>query len=146
MIKSPLKFAAIASALVLSNSVFAVGLGVNTGVGVQANVPGVSLEAGAKADAKADAKTNAGAEAKGKSGAAVKGAKSQGDAMRSDAGQLHSDIKGEAGQRTGQVKSSTEGAVGAAGGVAGNLKGKSKAEADASVQADVKAKGQAKVK
>ncbi|HEX4842714.1 MAG TPA: hypothetical protein VFV57_03525 [Limnobacter sp.] len=119
MIKSPLKFASIFSMLAFSTSAFAVGLGVNTGVGVQANVPGVSLEAGAKADAKADAKTNAGAEVKGKSGAAVKGAKSQGDAMRSEAGQLHSEIKGEA---------------------------KSKAQTDVGVQADVKAKGQAKVK
>lgn len=104
MNKTTLKFAIATSALVFSASSMAVGLGVNAGVGVNAKVPGVSVDADAKADAKADAN----ADLKGKSSAAVKGAKSQGDEMRSEAGALHSEVKGEAGKRTNQLKSATD--------------------------------------
>lgn len=124
MNKNTLKFAVLSSALMFSASAMAVGLGVNTGVGVKAEVPGVSLNADAKA--KADANANANADLKGKSSAAVKGAKSQGDEMRSEAGALHSEAKGEVGKRTGQLES--------AAGV--------KAKAD--VKADVKAGGNLK--
>lgn len=100
MNKTTFKFAIVSSALVFSASAMAVGLGVNAGAGVKADVPGVSVNAGAKADAN----TNADTDLKGKSGAAVKGAKSQGDATRNEAGTFHSEAKGEVGQRTGQVK------------------------------------------
>ncbi|WP_334118659.1 hypothetical protein [Limnobacter sp.] len=102
MNKTTLKFAIATSALVFSASSMAVGLGVNAGVGVNAKVPGVSVDADAKADA------NANADLKGKSSAAVKGAKSQGDEMRNEAGALHSEAKGEAGKRTNQLKSATD--------------------------------------
>ena len=120
MNKTTLKFAFLSSALVFSASAMAVGLGVNAGAGVKAEVPGVSLNAGAKADAKADAN----ADLKGKSSGAVKGAKSQGDAMRSEAGALHSEAKGDVGKRTGQLNSA--------------------ADASANVNADVKASGKLK--
>ena len=51
MNKNTLKFAVLSSALMFSASAMAVGLGVNTGVGVKAEVPGVSLNADAKAKA-----------------------------------------------------------------------------------------------
>jgi hypothetical protein len=116
MNKNTLKFAVLSSALMFSASTMAVGLGVNTGVGVKAEVPGVSLNADAKAKADANANANA----------AVKGAKSQGDEMRSDAGALHSEAKGEVGKRTGQLES------------AGDVKAK------ADMKADVKAGGKLK--
>ncbi|MBU1529679.1 MAG: hypothetical protein KJ798_06755 [Gammaproteobacteria bacterium] len=104
MNKATLKFAIATSALVFSASTMAVGLGVNAGVGVNAKMPGMSVDA----DAKADAKANANADLKGKSSAAVKGAKSQGDEMRNEAGALHSEVKGEAGKRTDQLKSASD--------------------------------------
>lgn len=126
MNKTTLKFAIATSAIVFSASSMAVGLGVNAGVGVNAELPGVSLnkkvDAKIKAQADADAKANANANSnanssansnldsdlKGKSSEAVKGAKSQGDEMRSEAGALHSEAKGEAGKRTNQLKSATD--------------------------------------
>lgn len=120
MNKNTLKFAVLSSALMFSASAMAVGLGVNTGVGVKAEVPGVSLNADAKADA------NANADLKGKSSAAVKGAKSRGDEMRSEAGALHSEAKGEVGKRTGQLESAAD------------------VKAKADVKADVKAGGKLK--
>jgi hypothetical protein len=111
MNKNTLKFAVLSSALMFSASAMAVGLGVNTGVGVKAEVPGLSLNADAKA--KADANANTNANLKGKSSAAVKGARSQGDEMRSDAGVLHSEAKGEVGKRTGQLESTTDVKLGA---------------------------------
>jgi len=63
---------------------------------------------------------------KGKSSAAVKGAKSQGDEMRSEAGALHSEAKGEVGKRTGQLESAAD------------------VKAKADVKADVKAGGNLK--
>ena len=63
---------------------------------------------------------------KGKSSAAVKGAKSQGDEMRSEAGALHSEAKGEVGKRTGQLESAAD------------------VKAKADVKADVKAGGKLK--
>lgn len=118
MNKTTLKFAIATSAIVFSTASMAVGLGVNAGVGVNAELPGVSLnkkadakiKAQADADAKANANANANANAdlKGKSSEAVKGAKSQGDEMRSEAGALHSEVKGEAGKRTGQLESAAD--------------------------------------
>ena len=102
MNKSTLKFVVIGGAFIFSTSAMAVGLGVNTGVGVKAEVPSVSLNADAKTKAEANANTNA--DLKGKSSAAVKGAKSKGDDMRSEAGALHSEAKGEVGKRTGQLE------------------------------------------
>lgn len=122
MNKNTLKFAVLSSALMFSASAMAVGLGVNTGVGVKAEVPGVSLNA----DAKAKADANANADLKGKSSAAVKGAKSQGDEMRSEAGALHSEAKGEVGKRTGQLESAAD------------------VKAKADLKADVKAGGKLK--
>lgn len=124
MKKTTFKLVVASSALMFSASAMAVGLGVNTGVGVKAEVPGVSLNADAKA--KADANANTNADLKGKSSAAVKGAKSQGDEMRSEAGALHSEAKGEVGKRTGQLESAAD------------------VKAKADVNADVKAGGKLK--
>ena len=66
------------------------------------------------------------ADLKGKSSAAVKGAKSQGDEMRSEAGALHSEAKGEVGKRTGQLESPAD------------------VKAKADVKADMKAGGKLK--
>lgn len=127
-----IKLLIAAGVFATSSAAMAVGLGVNTGVGVNVGVPGVGVNVDAKA--KGDAKVDAGQEVKGKSEAAVKGAKSQGDAMRSDAGELHSTIKGEAGKANGNVDASAD----VKGGAKVNGKDK-KAKADAKAKLNAKA-------
>ncbi|HEX4857251.1 MAG TPA: hypothetical protein VFV28_10590 [Limnobacter sp.] len=122
MNKNSLKLMIASSMLACSASAMAVGLGAKTDLGVNAQVPGLSVNAGASADANAQSN----ADVKGKSSAAVKGAKSKGDEMRSEAGALHSEAKGEVGKRTGQLDTAT------------NL------NASADVKADAKAKGKVK--
>lgn len=107
-----------ASILAMSTSAMAVDLGAKTGLGVNAQVPGVSLNAGVNADAKANA------DVKGKSTSAVKGAKSKGDELRSEAGAFHSEAKGEVGKRTGQLDSAASVNVNAE----AKVKGKAKAD------------------
>jgi hypothetical protein len=103
MNKTSLKILVAASAAALSFSAMAVDLGAKAGLGVNAQVPGVSVNAGANADANAQGNSDL----KGKSSAAVKGAKSRGDELRSESGAFHSEAKGEVGKRTGQLDSST---------------------------------------